>query len=85
MMTSGLLLVWFWGHRPGPPLPVLGELPAFHLVAQNGEAVTNESLAGEPGQTVCDEGCVVMAGAVLIVTIAAEDVCVPHAPVMTTS
>jgi len=48
MMTTGLGLVWWWGHRPGTPLPVLGELPEFHLVTQNGVAIDRDGLAGEP-------------------------------------
>jgi protein SCO1/2 len=48
MMTVGLGLVWWWGHRPGPPLPVLGEIPAFALVDQHGAPVTAASLAGRP-------------------------------------
>lgn len=48
MMTSGLVLVWYWGHRPGPPPPVLGELPEFTLTAHTGKPVTRDSLAGQP-------------------------------------
>ena len=48
MMTSGLGLVWWWGHRPGPPPPVLGELPEFTLVAHTGKPVTRDSLSGQP-------------------------------------
>ena len=48
MMTVGLLLVWRWGHRPGPPLPVLAEPPEFTLLDQSGATVTRGALAGKP-------------------------------------
>jgi cytochrome oxidase Cu insertion factor (SCO1/SenC/PrrC family) len=48
VLLSGLLLAAWWLRHHGPPPPVLGELPPFTLVAQDGRSVRNADLAGHP-------------------------------------
>jgi protein SCO1/2 len=48
MVTVGLGLVWWWGGRAAPPLPVLGEVPPFSLVDSHGAPVRAADLAGAP-------------------------------------
>jgi protein SCO1 len=48
--------------RPSPPLPVLGQVPAFHLVDQRGMAFTDASMRGHVGVvdfifTRCPSSC----------------------------
>lgn len=48
--------------RPAPPLPVLGHVPAFHLVDERGAPIGPEALAGHPSVvdfifTRCTSSC----------------------------
>jgi cytochrome oxidase Cu insertion factor (SCO1/SenC/PrrC family) len=48
MMAVGLGLVWWWGRRAPPVLPVLSQVPAFTLLDRSGATVTPATLAGRP-------------------------------------